>query len=172
MKGSAMSEQPRFSRHASLENFDPTDFERFLGKAPVLGDQEDPAEYYNISHLMLESIGPSNFIEQLFVIDLIDQTFEILNLRRAIVACKATSGSAGVEACLKRGILVGAPPGAEKFAEIEARREAQEWGKDPDSRDDIEERIRGMGISEEAMEVEIFLHSLPALEILEKRLFS
>jgi len=161
--------QPSFKPEA----FDAEKFDSMLGSAPVRGEFEDPTEYSEISLKMLESIRPTNYVEQLFVIDLVDITFEILNLRRVIVAWKATSVSNGIEALLRRGILSDAPFGAEKVAKIEAKLEAKRWREDRgDSRDRIEERLNSMGISEHAIEVEVFLQSLPTLEVLEKRLFS
>src|SRR2546422_621978 len=67
--------QSKFSRHSNIENFDPEDFEFLLGKAPVSDVFEDPYEYDIISHSMLQSIRPTNYIESLFVVDLIDITF-------------------------------------------------------------------------------------------------
>lgn len=166
------SEQSKFARHSNLENFDPEDFENFLGHAPVLGLQEDKDEYDQISHRMLEDIRPSNFIEQMFVIDLIDQIFEIINIRRLVVACKALAEGRGIEASLTRGILSDAPPGAEKMAHIDAKVQAKRWRDDESSRDSIEARIYALGVTDEEMQLDVFFQSLPTLELLEKRLFA
>ncbi|MBT1515641.1 hypothetical protein KIP88_34745 [Bradyrhizobium sp. SRL28] len=167
-----MSELSKLQSFSKPEAFDAEEFDSMLGSAPVRGEFEDPAEYSQISLRMLESIRPTNYIEKLFTIDLTDISFEILNLRRVIVAWKATSAGNGIEALLTRGILSDAPPGAEKVAKIEAKLEAKRWREDRSSRDEIEERLESMGISEHAMEVEVFLQSLPTLELIEKRLFS
>ncbi|MCK1518500.1 hypothetical protein IVB22_39745 [Bradyrhizobium sp. 190] len=168
-----MSElSPGLQPSSKPEAFDAEEFDTMLGSAPVRGDFEDPTEYSEISLRMLESIRPTNYVEQLFVIDLVDITFEILNLRRLIVAWKAASVSHGIEALLTRGILSDAPPGAEKVAKIEAKLEAKRWREDINSREEIEKRLNSKGISEHAIEVEVFLQSLPTLEVLEKRLFS
>ncbi|WOH53717.1 hypothetical protein [Bradyrhizobium sp. sBnM-33] len=164
---------PGLQLSSKPEEFDAEEFDSMLGRAPVRDESEEPSEYYRIKRRMLESIRPTNYVEQLFTIDLIDMSFEILNLRRVIASWKATSTGDGIEVLLTRGILSEAPPGAEKAAKIEAKLEAKRWREDRgESRDRIEERIRSMGFSDDAIDVEIFLQSLSTLEILEKRLFS
>jgi hypothetical protein len=170
-------EPSKFSRHSDIENFDPEDFKFLLGEAPVIDEFEDKSEYDTISHSMLESIRPTNYIEVLFVVDLIDVTFEILNLRRIIVACKSVAAGDGIEACLERALLEDAPPGpAQELLRFEAKRKAKaaskKWREDSHSRDDIEQTLGANGISEEAIQVEVFLRNLPTLETIEKRLFS
>ena len=170
-------EPSKFSRHSNIENFDPEDFEFLLGKAPVTGEFEDETEFYRISHSMLESIRPTNYIELLFVVDLIHVTFEILNLRRVVAAWKAVAAGDGIEACFVRVLLEDAPPGPhQEMLLFEAKRKAKvltkKWREDLNSRDEIEEMLRDDGITDEAMEVEVFLRSLPTLEIIEKKLFS
>lgn len=58
------------------------------------------------------------------------------------------------------------------MAQIEAKIQAKQWRDDINSRDGIEQRIFNSGISDEELQLDIFLQSLPTLEILEKRLFA
>jgi hypothetical protein len=172
-----MDESSKFARHSDIENFKPQKFEDLLGPAPAAENIEDADEYESISHSVLEGIRPTNYIEQLFVVDLIDVTFEIANLRHVMVSFKAITADDGIEACLIRTLLVDTAPGhpqamARLHAKIAAKPLAKRWREDVGSRDEIEEHLRTKGISDAAMEVEIFLQSLPTLEVIEKRLFS
>jgi hypothetical protein len=167
----------KFARHSDIENFNPQEFEDLLGPAPAAENIEDPYEYDSISHSMLESIRPTNYIEMLFVIDLIDVTFEILNLRQVMAAFKAITTGDGIEACLRRTLFVDALPGhlqemARLHAKLDAKPQAKRWREDVGSRDEIEEHLRTKGITDAAMEVEIFLQGLPTLEVIQKKLFS
>jgi hypothetical protein len=166
-----MSEQPKFSRHSDLKNFDPIKFEHLLGAAP-LTEGNEASEYFDIAHQMLESIKPENYIETCFVVDLIDLSHEIVSLRRVKVALAAASCGYAIEALLERGLLSDAPPGSEQLLRIEAKLEARRWRKDVWSRDEIEERLEEMGLDGDIISVETFLQSLPALDALDKRLAS
>jgi hypothetical protein len=152
------------------EIFDAEQFDEMLGEAPVRGEFEDGSDYLEIKRRMLETIRPTNYIDELLTIDAIDATYDILNIRRVIVDWNAASTAHGIEEALIKGILSDLPPAAERMVKIEAKHEAKRWREgDGETRDEIEERLRTMGIS---VELEIFFQGLPRLECLEKRLFA
>ena len=140
----------------------PEEFNILLGAAPVWeGEQE--GEYYDISDMMFQDLVPRSYIEQLFAIDLVDITFEILSLRRVKVALKAMSYGEAIEALLRRALLSDAPVGAEKLLRIEAKLEAKKWRENPESRPAIQARLTKMGIDDDAILAEMFAQSRTAL---------
>lgn len=52
-----------------------------FGRFPVL-EGEDPAAYQNLLEDVTRAVAPQDFIEQIFVRDCVDGTWEILRLRR------------------------------------------------------------------------------------------
>ncbi|MCF2524429.1 hypothetical protein [Bradyrhizobium sp. G127] len=136
-----MSEQPvKFARQPA-ETFDvPQEFYDLLG-SPTFAPSDNSANYSLIVKRMLESIRPKDFIERLFVRDLIDLTWEECRLRQIREALLAESRGAAVERLLMRKNLREVPEGAERVARGQAKDQFKNWANDRAKRKEIEEDL-------------------------------
>lgn len=135
-----MSEQPIKSARQT-ETFDvPQEFYDLLG-SPTFAPSDNSANYSLIVKRMLESIRPKDFIERLFVRDLIDLTWEECRLRQIREALLAESRSAAVERLLYRKNLREVPEGAERIARAQAKDQFKNWANDRAKRKEIEEDL-------------------------------
>lgn len=135
-----MSEQPIKSARQT-ETFDvPQEFYDLLG-SPTFAPSDNSANYSLIVKRMLESIRPKDFIERLFVRDLIDLTWEECRLRQIREALLAESRSAAVERLLMRKNLREVPEGAERIARAQAKDQFKNWANDRAKRKEIEEDL-------------------------------
>ncbi len=135
-----MSEQPIRSARQT-ETFDvPQEFYDLLG-SPTFAPSDNSANYSLIVKRMLESIRPKDFIERLFVRDLIDLTWEECRLRQIREALLAESRSAAVERLLYRKNLREVPEGAERIARAQAKDQFKNWANDRAKRKEIEEDL-------------------------------
>ena len=135
-----MSEQP-LKPARQTDTFDiPQEFYDLLG-SPTFAPSDNSANYSLIVKRMLESIRPKDFIERLFVRDLIDLTWEECRLRQIREALLAESRSAAVERLLMRKNLREVPEGAERIARAQAKDEFKNWANDRGKRKEIEEDL-------------------------------
>ncbi|EGP06578.1 hypothetical protein CSIRO_3834 [Bradyrhizobiaceae bacterium SG-6C] len=135
-----MSEQPVKSARQT-ETFDvPQEFYDLLG-SPTFAPSDNSANYSLIVERMLESIRPKDFIERLFVRDLIDLTWEECRLRQIREALLGESRSAAVERLLYRKNLREVPEGAERIARAQAKDQFKNWANDRAKRKEIEEDL-------------------------------
>ncbi len=133
-----MSEQPTKPARQSADTFDnPQEFYDLLG-SPTFAPSDNSAVYSLIVKRMLESIRPKDFVERLFVRDLIDLTWEECRLRQIREALLAESRSAAVERLLFRKNLRETPEGAERIARTQAKDQFKDWTNDRARRKEIE----------------------------------
>jgi hypothetical protein len=136
-----MPEQPVKSARQPAETFDvPQEFYDLLG-SPTFAPSDNSANYSLIVKRMLESIRPKDFIERLFVRDLIDLTWEECRLRQIREALLAESRGAAVERLLMRKNLREVPEGAERVARGQAKDQFKNWANDRAKRKEIEEDL-------------------------------
>lgn len=136
-----MSEQPLNSARRPIDKFDvPQEFYDLLG-SPTFAPSDNSANYSLIVKRMLESIRPKDFIEQLFVRDLIDLTWEECRLRQVREALVAESRSVAVERLLYRKNLRQVPEGAERAARAQAKEQYTNWENDRVKRKQIEDDL-------------------------------
>ncbi len=133
-----MSGQPLKSARQPTDTFDvPQEFYDLLG-SPTFAPSDNSANYSLIVKRMLESIRPKDFIERLFVRDLIDLTWEECRLRQIREALLAESRGAAVERLLMRKNLREVPEGAERIARAQAKDQFKNWANDRAKRKEIE----------------------------------
>lgn len=136
-----MSGQPLKSAQQQTDTFDvPPEFYDLLG-SPTFAPSDNAANYNLIVQRMLESIRPRDFIEGLFVRDLIDLTWEECRLRQIREALLAESRGAAVERLLYRKNLREVPEGAERMARAQAKDQFNNWSNDRAKRKEIEENL-------------------------------
>lgn len=136
-----MSGQPSKSARQPTDTFEvPQEFYDLLG-SPTFAPSDNPANYSLIVKRMLESIRPKDFIERLFVRDLIDLTWEECRLRQIREALLAESRSAAVERLLYRKNLREVPEGAERIARAQAKEQFKDWTNDRAKQKEIEKDL-------------------------------
>ena len=120
---------------------------------------ENRAEFETIRQLMVDEIQPETNLEWLWLLDLVELSWEILRYRRlkqrVLEACRSNA----IESILLRLDGAGVPDEASSEVRLYVRRNVADWRADPRAAAEIEARLRKQGFGDVAINAEVYCHA-------------
>jgi hypothetical protein len=108
--------------------------------------------------VMVDEVRPETNLEWLWLLDLIELSWEILRYRRLKQRVLEASRSNAIEAILLRLDGVGVPDEASSLARSHIRRNVADWRVDPGAAAEIEARLCRNGFDDVAINAEAYCH--------------
>ena len=131
----------------------------FLMEQPCLLPGENRRDFEALRQMMIEEIRPETKIEWLWLLDLVERSWEIFRYRRLKQRILDTFRQAAIASTLHRINGVGIPQ--EMSEEVRARsiRAAAEWKEHPDAAVEIEAHLARNGFDETAINAQVFIQA-------------
>lgn len=126
---------------------------------------ESGAEFKTIQQMMVDEIQPQTNLEWLWLLDLIELSWEIPRYRRLKQRVLEASRSSAIESILLRLDGAGVPDEASSTARLQIRRNVADWRIDPGAAAEIEARLRRNGFGDVAINAEAYCHAQMAFGI-------
>jgi hypothetical protein len=108
---------------------------------------------------MVDEIQPESNLEWLWLLDLVELSWEILRYRRlkqrVLEACRSNA----IESILLRLDGAGVPEEASSEVRLHVRRNVADWRADPRAAAEIEARLREQGFDDVAINAEVYCHA-------------
>jgi hypothetical protein len=144
----------------------PSEFKDLM-EQPCLLPGESRQDFEILRQMMIEDIQPRTNIEWLWIVDLIELSWEILRYRRLKYKVLEANRAAAIETILWDLDGAGLPVGTSDEARLEIRRNALEWRDDPQAAAEIEERLRRHGWDAAAINARVFVQARDAFSMLD-----
>jgi len=123
---------------------------------------ENRVEFDTIREMMVDEVKPETNLEWLWLLDLIELSWEILRYRRLKQRVLESCRSSAIESILLRLDSMGAPDEASSEVRLHVRRNVTDWGVDPRAAVEIEARLRDQGFGDVAINAEVYCHAQTA----------
>jgi hypothetical protein len=136
----------------------PSVLKAFAVPSLLLGG-ESRRDHEAIRQMMVDDIQPTNNIEWLWTLDLIELTWEILRYRCLKERVLLIYREAAIESILQRLDGAGISADASHTLQVETRRNASEWRDDPKAAAEIEARLARHGYDTIAINAEVFIQA-------------
>jgi hypothetical protein len=120
---------------------------------------ENRVEFETIRQMMVDEVQPESNLEWLWLLDLIELSWEILRYRRLKQRVLEASRSNAIESILLRLDGAGVPDEASSDARLQIRRNVADWRVDPGAAAEIEARLRQNGFGDVAINAEVYCHA-------------
>jgi hypothetical protein len=136
---------------------------------PCLLPGESRQDFETMRQMILDDVRPQTNIEWLWVLDLVDLSWEILRYRGLKQKILEDFRMIAVESLLRRidgsGIT---EEDAGPAVQVYARCSALEWRDDPDAAIEIEARLQRFGFDAVALNAEVYIQARDQLELFEQ----
>ena len=120
---------------------------------------ENRRDFEAIRQMMVNDIRPKTNFEWLWVLDLVELSWEILRYRCLKQRVIAASREIAIESILRRLDGAGMPAGASRKVRLQSKQNAAQWREDPYAAAEIEERLAQYGFDAAAINAEVFLQA-------------
>jgi hypothetical protein len=138
-------------------------------RQPCLLPGESRQDFEKLRRMILHDVRPETNIEWLWVLDLVDLSWEILRYRGLKQKILEEFRVIAVEALLRRldgsGIT---EEDASRAVQLYARRSALEWRDDRDAAIEIEARLERSGFDVIALNAEVYIQARDQLELFDQ----
>jgi hypothetical protein len=136
----------------------PLPFKSLLGP-PRLLPGESQTHYETVCQMMIDEVAPQTSIEWLWMIDLIELSWDVVRYRSLREKVLEIYREAAVESLLQRVDSWGIPPAARETALRHARRNVEQWRNDPTAAAEIEARLKSHGMDAVSINIEVFVQA-------------
>ena len=140
----------------------PKQIRDLLGKPPLLAD-EDAKQYDNLLVELAGDVKPKDFIEWLWLKDIVDLTWDILRYRRIKAAYVGHCQWAGIEHCFKFPL---------NLPSEKARSLAYKSMSDPEMKEQVEAVLSSQGFDPNSIRADSFVRAIDKLDSLERMIAS
>lgn len=120
---------------------------------------ESQQEYEAIRQMVIEDVGPRNNFEWLWVLDLIELSWEVLRYRRLKERILQTCRANAIASVLQQLDGTGMPAHSREMVQSRSRHSALEWYEDGDAASEIEARLERNGFDVVAINAEVFIQA-------------
>jgi hypothetical protein len=120
---------------------------------------ESRREFEMIRRMVIEDVGPKTNLEWLWVLDLIELSWEILRYRRLKEKTLQIYRANAIAFILQRLDGAGMPMQSRAIVQTRSERTAAEWCEDSDAAFEIEARLERNGFDLFAINAEVFLQA-------------
>jgi hypothetical protein len=120
---------------------------------------EDRVEFETIRQMLVDEVRPETNIEWLWLLDLIELSWEILRYRRLQHRVLEVCRSKAIESLLMRLDGAGVPDVAFDEVRLRIRKNVADWCVDPQAASEIEARLRQHGFDDVAINAEAYRHA-------------
>jgi hypothetical protein len=131
----------------------------FLVEQPCLLPGENRHEFEALRLIMIDEIQPQSKIEWLWLLDLVECSWEILRYRRLKQRILDVFREAAIASILHRIDSAGMPPEMSELVQRYSGHAAAEWKDNPDAAVGIEARLARNGYDEIAVNAEVFIRA-------------
>ena len=129
---------------------------------------ESVRDFELIRQMLVDDIRPQTNIEWLWILDLVELSWEILRYRRLKKRVLDAHRAAAIEAILQRLDGAGMPVEAGPMVKMQARRTAAEWRDHPEAAVAIEARLLRNGIDSVDIDAEVFVQARELFEMFDQ----
>jgi hypothetical protein len=145
---------------------------RVFSEPSCLLPGENRRDFEAIRQMMVNDIRPKTNLEWLWILDLVELSWEILRYRCLKQRVIAAYREIAIESILRRLDGAGMPSGASEKVRLQSRQNAAQWREDPYAAAEIEERLAQEGFDAAAINAEVFLHAREPFAMLDHMLHS
>jgi hypothetical protein len=129
---------------------------------------ENRREFELIRQMILEDISPRTNIEWLWILDLMELSWEILRYRRLKEKTLQVYRSNAIASLLQRMDGAGMPAQSRPMVQVRCGRAATEWCEDRDAACEIEARLERNGFDSAAINAEVFAQAQQAFGLFDQ----
>ena len=131
----------------------------FLMEQPYLLPGENRRDFEALRRMMIEEIRPETKIEWLWLLDLVERSWEILRYRCLKQRILDSFREAAIASILHRINSAGMPPETSELVRQHSIQGAAEWKERPDAAAEIEAHLARNGFDAIAVNAEVFGHA-------------
>lgn len=131
----------------------------FLMEQPCLLPGENRRDFEALRLMMIEEIRPETKIEWLWLLDLVERSWEILRYRRLKQRMLDAFREAAIASILHRINSAGMPPEMSELVRLHSTRGAADWKQRPDAAAEIEAHLARNGFDAIAVNAEVFIQA-------------
>jgi hypothetical protein len=149
---------PQAQRPSSCQITIPSLFRRLLEPIALLPG-ESLRDYEQLRDSLIDEIEPQSGIEWLWIVDLVDLSWDILRYRALRQKAIEIRRRDAIEAMLRRIDLPGIPQTFLPFARDRTKENAEQWRSDPIASAEIEARLIDQGIDDVSLNAELLIQT-------------
>jgi hypothetical protein len=131
----------------------------FLMEQPSLLPGENKRDFEALRRMMIEEIRPETKIEWLWLLDLVERSWEILRYRGLKQRILDKYREAAIASILHRINSAGMPPEMSEPVRLHSTRAASEWREHPVAAVEIESHLARNGFDKTAVNAELFVQA-------------
>jgi hypothetical protein len=132
---------------------------KFFTEPPCLLPGENRCDFEALRLMMIEEIRPETNIEWLWLMDLVELSWEILRYRCLKQRILETFREAAIASILHRINSAGMPPEMSELVRLHSSRAGAEWKLNAHAAAEIEARLARNGFDEIAVNAEVFIQA-------------